>query len=123
MSHHHKGQQAGLSQGVYLYAVDPNGAAAAAGLQAGDIITQIDGIAILSMTDLSAAKKSYSAGDAAQFTVIRGGQSMQVSVVWGAEPDADAASAPHSPQGQGGQLYGGSSPYGDPFALVPYYGG
>ena len=66
-------QQAGLSQGVCLYAVDLNGAAAAAGLQAGDIITQIDRTAVQSMTDLSAAKKSYSAGDTAQFTVIRGG--------------------------------------------------
>ena len=73
-------QQAGLSQGVCLYAVDLNGAAAAAGLQAGDIITQIDGTAVQSMTDLSAAKKSYSAGDTAQFTVIRGGQTIQVPV-------------------------------------------
>ena len=70
-------QQAGLAQGVYLYAVDPNGAAAAAGLRTGDIITQVDGTDIRSMTDLSAAKKSYSAGDTAQFTVIRGGQTME----------------------------------------------
>ena len=76
-------RQAGLSQGVYLYAVDPNGAAAAAGLRAGDIITRIDGTDIPSMAELSAAKKTYSAGDTAQFTVIRGGTAMQIPVTWG----------------------------------------
>ena len=114
-------RQAGLSQGVYLYAVDPNGAAAAAGLRAGDIITRIDGTDIPSMAELSAVKKAYSAGDTAQFTVIRGGTAMQIPVTWGAKPD----SAPSSPQGaqpQRGQA-GGSSGYGSPFVLVPYYGG
>ena len=114
-------RQAGLSQGVYLYVVDPNGAAAAAGLRAGDIITRIDGTDIPSMAELSAAKKTYSAGDTAQFTVIRGGTAMQIPVTWGAKPD----SAPSSPQGtqpQRGQT-GGSSGYGSPFVLVPYYGG
>ena len=115
-------QQAGLPLGVYLYAVDPNGAAAAAGLQAGDIITQIDGTDIQSMTDLSAARKSYSAGDTAQFTIIRGGQTMQVPVIWGAEPDP-STSAPQSAQDQAGPAYGGYSWYGNPFALMPYYGG
>ena len=114
-------RQAGLSQGVYLYAVDPNGATAAAGLRAGDIITRIDGTDIPSMAELSAVKKAYSAGDTAQFTVIRGGTAMQIPVTWGAKPD----SAPSSPQGaqpQRGQA-GGSSGYGSPFVLVPYYGG
>ena len=54
-------------------------AAAAAGLQAGDIITRIDGTDIPSMAELSAAKKTYSAGDTAQFTVVRGGTAMQHS--------------------------------------------
>lgn len=115
-------QQAGLTQGVYLYVVDPNGAAAAAGLQAGDIITQVDGTKIQSMTDLSAAKKSYSAGDTAQFTVVRGGQTMQVSVTWGTEPDP-STSAPQNPKSQTAQAYGGYGQSGNPFALVPYYGG
>ncbi len=115
-------QQAGLSRGVYLYAVDPNGAAAAAGLQAGDIITQIDGTGIQSMTDLSAVKKSYSAGDTASFTIVRGGQTMQASVTWGTEPDP-STSTPQNTQDQAGQAYGGYGQYGNPFALVPYYGG
>ena len=115
-------QQAGLSRGVYLYAVDPNGAAAAAGLQAGDVITKIDGTDIRSMTDLSAAKKSYSVGDTAQFTFIRSGRTMHTSVIWGAQPNPNT-SAPQNNRDQAGQAYGGYSQYGNPFALMPYYGG
>ena len=74
------------------------------------------------MTDLSAARKSYSAGDTAQFTIIRGGQTMQVPVIWGVEPDP-STSAPQSAQDQAGPAYGGYSWYGNPFALMPYYGG
>ena len=115
-------QQAGLSQGVCLYAVDLNGAAAAAGLQAGDIITQIDGTAVHSMTDLSAAKKSYSAGDTAQFTVIRGGQTIQVPVTWGTEPVPSASASQHT-QDQAGQVYGGNRQSWHSFSTAPYYGG
>ena len=115
-------QQAGLSQGVCLYAVDLNGAAAAAGLQAGDIITQIDGTAVQSMPDLSAAKKSYSAGDTAQFTVIRGGQTIQVPVTWGTEP-VPSASASQNTQDQAGQVYGGNRQSWHSFLTAPYYGG
>ena len=115
-------QQAGLSQGVCLYAVDPNGAAAAAGLQAGDIITQIDGTAVQSMTDLSAAKKSYSAGDTAQFTVIRGGQTIPVPVTWGTEPVPSASASQHT-QDQAGQVYGGNRQSWHSFSTAPYYGG
>lgn len=115
-------QQAGLSQDVCLYAVDPNGAAAAAGLQAGDIITQIDRTAVHSMTDLSAAKKSYSAGDTAHFTVIRGGQTIQVPVTWGTEP-VPSASASQNTQDQAGQVYGGNRQSWHSFLTAPYFGG
>ena len=115
-------QQAGLAQGVYLYAVDPNGAAATAGLQAGDIITQVDGTSIQSMTDLSAAKKSYAAGDTAQFTVVRGGQTRQIIVTWGAEPEP-STSVQQGTKNQAGRTYGSYGQYGNPFTLVPYYGG
>ena len=85
----------------------------------GDVITRIDGMEIRTMTDLSAAKKSYTAGDTARFTVVRGGQSLQITVTWGAEPDP-AASASQNAQGQ---APGGYGPYGGLFGLTPYYGG
>ncbi len=102
-------QQAGLVPGVYLYAVETGGPAAAAGLQAGDIITQIDGTDIQSMTDFTAVKKTFSAGDTSQFTVTRAGQTKMVSVTWGAAPAS---------QGRR-QADSGSFPYGGVWGQLP----
>ena len=113
-------QQAGLSQGVYLYAVEPGGAAAAAGLQAGDVITAVDGTAVHTMTDFTAEKKACSAGDTSQFTVVRSGQTLTVSVTWGTAPEADASGPVQSQQEQNQQGYGN---YGNIFGMIPYYGG
>ena len=65
---------------------------------------------IRSMTDLSAAKKTYSAGDTARFTVVRGGQTLEIPVTWGAEP-ASAAAVPQGSRSQAGQAYGGRVPF------------
>lgn len=108
-------QQAGLTPGVYLYAVEPGGPAAAAGLQAEDIITQIDGTDIQSMTDFTAAKKTFSAGDTSQFTVMRAGQTVTVTVTWGTAPDPSSSSGSQSQP-----LPGGSGlPYGGLWNQVP----
>lgn len=108
-------QQAGLTPGVYLYAVEPGGPAAAAGLQAGDIITQIDGTDIQSMTDFTAAKKTFSAGDTSQFTVMRAGQTVTVTVTWGTAPDPSSSSGSQSQPLPGGN----GSPYGGIWNQVP----
>ena len=102
-------QQAGLAPGVYLYAVEAGGPAAAAGLQAGDIITQIDGTNIQSMTDFTAVKKTFSAGDSSQFTVTRAGQRKTVSVTWGAAPASQGRQ----------QADSGSFPYGGVWGQLP----
>lgn len=108
-------QQAGLTPGVYLYAVEPGGPAAAAGLQAGDIITQIDGTDIQSITDFTAAKKTFSAGDTSQFTVMRAGQTVTVTVTWGTAPDPSSSSGSQSQPLPGGN----GSPYGGLWNQVP----
>ena len=108
-------QQAGLTPGVYLYAVEPGGPVAAAGLQAGDIITQIDGTDIQSMTDFTAAKKTFSAGDTSQFTVMRAGQTVTITVTWGAAPDPSSSTGT-----QNQPLPGGNGlPYGGLWNPVP----
>lgn len=111
-------QQAGLPQGVYLYAVDPNGAAASAGLQAGDVITEVDGGAIQSMTDLNAAKKACSVDDTSQFKVVRNGQTHTYSVTWDAAPDTRMTQA-QTPQ-QFPAYGSGADPYAGLFG--GYYG-
>jgi serine protease Do len=75
-----------VSEGVFIYSVDADGAAAKAGLKMGDVITKIDDTTISSLEDLTAAKKTYSAGDTATFTIYRDGKTQTLKVTWGSQP-------------------------------------
>ncbi len=68
--------------GVYVYSVDPGSCAAAAGIRQGDVITKLGDVEILTMADLSTAKKAYRAGDSAQVTVFRSGDYKTFTVVF-----------------------------------------
>ena len=85
----------------------------------GDVIPRIDGTEIRTMTDLSAAKKSYTAGDTARFTVVRGGQSLQITVTWGGGAGSRRIRFPKR-TGTGARRL--RPPWGL-FGLTPYYGG
>ena len=56
--------------------------AAAAGIQAGDIITKVGDKDIESYSDLKSAVRRYSAGDTAEITLYRAGESMTVSITF-----------------------------------------
>lgn len=91
-------QQTGLTEGVYIYAVQDDSAASKAGLKVGDVITKIDDTKISTMEDLTAAKKSYSAGDTATFTISRSGQTKTVQVTWAAVPKDQQTSSQENTQ-------------------------
>ena len=91
-------QQTGLTEGVYIYAVQDDSAASKAGLKVGDVITKIDNTKISTMEDLTAAKKSYSAGDTATFTISRAGQTKTVKVTWAAVPKDQQTSSQENTQ-------------------------
>ena len=63
--------------------VTDGGAAAAAGLKAGDIITKFDGLPITGKTDLTAQVRSLAAGSKATVTYVRDGKASQVDVTLG----------------------------------------
>ena len=63
-----------LPVGVYVTAVTENGAAEAAGLQAGDIITGIDDKDITTSEELNAEKNKHTAGDKVELKYIRNGE-------------------------------------------------
>ena len=65
----------------------PNGPAAKAGLQRGDKITSIDGKAVFSSGDVSAAITSSRPGEKAQVTVVRAGAQRTLTVDLGTRPD------------------------------------
>lgn len=81
-----------MVEGAQIYAMDENGAAARAGLRAGDILIALDGETISSGSDLKAVERSYRAGDEGIFTVYRGGEVLTVPVVFDErQPEFDAS--------------------------------
>lgn len=74
-------QQMGYPAGVVVYSVADNSPASDAGIQAGDIITAINGTEVTSYTQLTSEKNKYVAGDTITVTVFRNGQSVDLSLV------------------------------------------
>jgi len=63
----------GMPEGVYVYSVVEGGAAEAAGIQAGDIITALDGSSVTSIDTLKEKLQYYAAGETAEVTLQRSG--------------------------------------------------
>ena len=107
-----------VSGGVFIYSVEPGGAAAKAGLQMGDVIRKVDDYTVNSLEDLTAVKKNYSAGDTVTLTVYRGGNELTMQLTWDAqpveEPPAQGNQGGQNPgcQYPGGQYPGGQYPGG-----------
>ncbi|MEY9854179.1 putative serine protease PepD [Leifsonia sp. EB41] len=72
--------------GASIKSVTSGGAAASAGLQAGDIVVNFNGLPITDATDLTAQVRALPAGAKADVTYIRGGQSKTTSVTLGSLP-------------------------------------
>jgi len=69
--------------GAMIEEVTAGGAAEAAGLQGGDTITAIDGVAIEDSTALIVTVRSKAPGDAVSLSVLRGGQTIEVTLTLG----------------------------------------
>ncbi len=79
----------------------PGSPAAKAGLEAGDLITAVNGTPVASVNQFVATIANYAPGDTVTLTVNRNGQSKSIKVTLGAQP-ASATSQSQSQQGQGG---------------------
>jgi serine protease Do len=66
--------------GTYVRSVTPNGAAAQAGIQEGDIIIGVNGEAVATVEELNEKKNEHNAGDAITITISRNGKDMDVKV-------------------------------------------
>lgn len=69
--------------GAYIDAVTDGGAAAAAGLQKGDIVTAFNGVPVTDATDLTAQVRAAAAGSDAEVTYVRDGKTQTVQVTLG----------------------------------------
>ncbi|WSL13398.1 trypsin-like peptidase domain-containing protein [Streptomyces sp. NBC_01288] len=64
-------------------AVTPGGAGAKAGLKAGDVITEVDGVRVHSGDELIVRTRAHRPGDQLRLTLRRGGKDMTLSLVLG----------------------------------------
>jgi putative serine protease PepD len=65
-----------------------------AGLQKGDVVTQVDGVAISSMSELTAEVRRHTVGSTLKLTVIRNGKTLEVEVEVGDRPANVGQSVP-----------------------------
>ena len=87
------GNATGGQQGAQVENVANGSPAAGAGLQAGDVITAVDGTAVSSPADLARLVRSHQPGDQVTITYTRGGNSTDAPVQLG---DRSAQNAPAS---------------------------
>ncbi len=71
----------GTTEGVYVSEVVEQGAAAAADIKAGDVITGINGKQIKNMAELQESVTKYRPGDKVKVTLLRNKKKMEVDVV------------------------------------------
>ncbi|MDQ0892800.1 S1C family serine protease [Agromyces ramosus] len=69
--------------GALISEVSPDGAAAKAGLQAGDVVTGFNGVPITDQTDLTAQVRALPGGATADITFTRDGESQTIDVTVG----------------------------------------
>jgi putative serine protease PepD len=74
---------ADLTPGALIVAVDAGGPAATAGLQVGDIVTSVNGIAIDATQPLDPTSLGLIAGDTAEVTVVRSTGTQTIAVMVG----------------------------------------
>jgi S1-C subfamily serine protease len=72
-----------VNHGALIASVSPNGAAAAAGLQAGDVIVQFDSKPVTDTQSLGDAIANHNPGDTVSVNVVRGTQQLTVNVKLG----------------------------------------
>ena len=94
--------QINVSKGVFVYSVVKGGAGDKAGLRLGDVITKMGDTTLTSRQDLSAALKSYRAGDTATLTVFRDGSYITTDITFDQQPQITGTDTEEDTSSQGG---------------------
>ena len=91
-----------IDQGVFVYSVVKGGAGDKAGLRLGDVITKMGDTTLTCRQDLSAALKSYRAGDTATLTVFRDGSYITTDITFDQQPQITGTDTEEDTSSQGG---------------------
>ncbi|WP_025158968.1 S1C family serine protease [Leifsonia aquatica] len=70
----------GITDGLFVSAVDAGGPAASAGLRAGDVLTRLNGTPASSVDVLTALQITSKAGDEVHVTFVRGGREQEATL-------------------------------------------
>ena len=95
-----------VTQGVFVYSVVEGGAGDKAGLRLGDVITKLNDTTLTSRQDMSAAMKSYRAGDTVTLTVYRDGQYITTELTFDAQPQTTGSDTDDTTTDNGGGYSG-----------------
>ena len=98
-----------LPQGVYVSSVDTASDAYTQGIQAGDIITGVNGSEITGMSDINSVKSELKAGDTITLTIYRSGESKDITIKLIDEADLSGTNATTESSTQGSNSY--TNPY------------
>jgi len=97
-----------VTNGVYVTGVTPQGPADQAGLVesgigargttalGGDIITAVSGVAVSTVAELVAQLNNHRSGDKVTLAIVRGGETIQVTVTLGEWPDQEQQQRPRT---------------------------
>ncbi len=77
--------------GAKIGAVRPGSPAKAAGLEAGDVVTAVDGVKVTDANDLTAAITGHQPGDTIHLNVTRGGSTLDVTAKLATRPATNTA--------------------------------
>ncbi|MCU7553152.1 DegQ family serine endoprotease [Alteromonas sp. ASW11-19] len=104
--------------GAFVSEVQPDSAADKAGLQAGDIITAVNGRDLNSFQELRAKIASMGAGAEVELTLVRKGKEMQVDVVLDDATQTEITAAQIHPALEGATLANGQDKAGNAGVIV-----
>ena len=90
----------GLPTGAYIMEVQQGGSADRAGIQPKDIVIDLGGHKVGSITDLTRALRNFKAGDTTTVTVIRGGEKKTMDITLDEKPQQTAQASTPAPEGQ-----------------------
>lgn len=107
-----------INIGAFVSEVTPESAAEEAGIQAGDIITEINGRPLHSFQELRAKIASMGAGAEVELTLIRKGEKVNVDVVLGDATSVTVTAAQIHPALEGATLANGSDDAGNDGVVI-----
>ena len=106
------------SRGAFVSEVSPGSAAEKGGIQAGDIITEINGKAVVSFLGLRAKVASRGAGAKLELTVLRKGKREKIDVVLGDATRNEVIAKEIHPALEGATLSNGKTQQGDKGVVI-----